>query len=230
MRTGCPRQRGVTRESFGSVSAACSVCPPLKGGSRLTRCAGRLTSGAFWIVAAEPAAAASASEASARARFPAPKVPRPARHTCRQACASVWSTPNQGLLRPNPGSAGLHAGSREHPCANKHSATKSFPAYRKNYACVAKKARGQDRRRPVVQTKHERDLFAALSRPRLAYQGNAPSGALSSQTCPAPAGLSSVAWVGQRRSCASRTTAGYLNLTTSLISFPHSGHSNVRWS
>ena len=104
-----------------------------------------LTFAAFWIVAAEAAAAASAFEASARVRFRVPKVPPPAPHTCQQACASVWSMPNQGLSRLNPGTAQLHAGSREHPCANKHSVAESFPHTSKNMH-VWQSARGRPSR------------------------------------------------------------------------------------
>jgi len=160
LRTGCPRQRDVTRESFGSVSESGAASPRRSsrategkpgihlstreiGGSWVPALARssedrravqptrpsrvRLTLAVFWIGAAAPAAVALACEASARVRFRAAKVPRPVRNTCRQAFASVWSTRNQELLRPNPGSARLHADSREHSCANKHSAAKSFP-------------------------------------------------------------------------------------------------------
>ncbi len=168
LRTGCPRDRDVTRESFGSVSAACSVCfrPPEKGGEEngaaspdVPSAPVCLTFAAFWIVAAEAAAAASAFEASARVRFRVPKVPPPAPHTCQQACASVWSMPNQGLSRLNPGTAQLHAGSREHPCANKHSVAESFPHTSKNMH-VWQRTRGRsepDRRRKFRIIENGRD-------------------------------------------------------------------------
>jgi hypothetical protein len=47
-----------------------------------------------------------------------------------------------------------------------------------------KEARPAGSTSPVLAIKRNRDQFAALSGPRLAYQGNAPSGALSSPNSP----------------------------------------------
>lgn len=218
MRTGCPRQRGVTRESF-SVGAAWSrltatVIPgvhhraALRAGSLALGQDDSQSTGGRFSRRDRPPRRRSAWLRPGLLLLSRLLLHRHSKHRRASGFGYRKFLGQHGILvsKPAPASGRCRirgfCGQIQAPfgftlvVASIHARTNTASPSRSRLpqkTCMCgKEARRAGSTSPVLAIKRNRDQFAALSGPRLAYQGNAPSGALSSQTRPASAGLSSV--------------------------------------
>ena len=224
MRTGCPRQRDVTRESFGSVSESGAASPRRSSG----RPKGDPGSISRRVRSVVRGCRLSRGVQKTGGRFS---------RRVRPEYGSPWPCFGLGLLRrlllhwhaehrrasgfgqrkflgqyailvgkPSPafGRRGIRSFCGQIQAAlgftlivaSIHARINTAPPSRSRIPqklCICGERSARSGWIEGTAIERGRDLFAAPSRSRLAYQGNAPSGASSSQTCPAPAGLSSVA-------------------------------------